>query len=106
MIDEAAKPLSKLADDVPEYPVVRDKIRCPNAKKVAVMRRVATRAKKAFEGVGKVLTIDGVRLTLDDGAWVLIRPSGTEPYIRITAEARYAERANALVKDAKELIGR
>jgi phosphoglucosamine mutase len=62
--------------------------------------------KRAFYGVGEVLTIDGVRLTLEDGAWVLIRPSGTEPYIRITSEAKSAERANALVNDMKKLIGR
>ena len=105
MIDEAAKSLSKLADGIPEYPIVRAKVRCPNARKTAVMKKVAARVKRAFYGVGEVLTIDGVRLTLEDGAWVLIRPSGTEPYIRITSEAKSAERANALVKDAKKFIG-
>jgi len=106
MIDEAAKPLSNLADGIPEYPIVRAKVRCPNARKATVMKKVAARVKRAFYVVGEVLTIDGVRLTLEDGAWVLIRPSGTEPYIRITSEAKSVERANALVKDAKKLIGR
>jgi len=30
---------------------------------------------------------DGIRIT-GSGGWILIRPSGTEPYIRITAEGR------------------
>jgi phosphomannomutase/phosphoglucomutase len=40
-------------------------------------------------------TIDGYRLDFGDG-WVLVRPSGTEPLIRIYAEARSAERAVTL----------
>ncbi|MEK7713234.1 MAG: phosphoglucomutase/phosphomannomutase family protein, partial [Deltaproteobacteria bacterium] len=37
--------------------------------------------------VDKVVTIDGTKLILSDGSWVLIRPSGTEPVVRLYAES-------------------
>lgn len=36
----------------------------------------------------KIDKIDGIRITLKDKSWILVRPSGTEPYIRIRAESR------------------
>jgi alpha-D-glucose phosphate-specific phosphoglucomutase len=36
--------------------------------------------------VGKISTLDGVKYLLDDGSWLLIRPSGTEPVLRVYAE--------------------
>ena len=106
LMDEAAKPFSELVDEVPEYPIVREKVRCPNERKTVVMKKASARAKKAFKDVEDISTVDGVRLMLSDGSWVLVRPSGTEPFIRITAEAKTVERVNALVKAAKKLIGR
>ena len=52
----------------------------------------------SFDDVVDVNTIDGVRLTFSDDSWVLIRPSGTEDYIRVTLEAKTIENAN-LIRD-------
>ncbi|AKH96657.1 phosphoglucosamine mutase [Halanaeroarchaeum sulfurireducens] len=57
---------------------------------------------EAAEGA-EYTTIDGYRLDYGD-AWVLARPSGTEPVVRIYAEARERSRAATLVEDVKERL--
>ena len=39
----------------------------------------------------RVDTMDGIKFYMNDGSWLLIRPSGTEPVLRIYAEAHSAE---------------
>jgi phosphoglucosamine mutase len=52
-----------------------------------------------------ITTIDGVRIGFDDG-WVLIRASGTQPLIRLTAEARDPDRADDLLDTARSVVSR
>jgi len=47
--------------------------------------------------------VDGVRLDLIDG-WTLIRPSGTEPVIRITVEAKMRKRAKELLERSSRFV--
>ena len=47
---------------------------------------------------------DGLQLTFDDGAWVLMRPSGTEPVVRIYTEAATMAESQKLAKDARAWI--
>jgi phosphomannomutase len=47
--------------------------------------------------VTQVNTLDGVKYTLADESWLLIRPSGTEPVLRVYAEAREPGRVEALL---------
>jgi phosphomannomutase len=49
---------------------------------------------------------DGLLLELGDGSWVLIRPAGTEPKLRIYAEAVSSRQLLALVREARRLIRR
>ncbi len=55
--------------------------------------------------VQQVDRTDGIRLVLQDGAWVLFRLSGTEPLLRIYAEAESPERVQHLIADAGSLLG-
>jgi len=47
--------------------------------------------------VSEVLTIDGVKYILADDSWLLIRPSGTEPVLRLYAEGRSSDLVKALL---------
>ncbi|NTV13401.1 MAG: phosphoglucomutase [Desulfobulbaceae bacterium] len=52
----------------------------------------------------EILAIDGRKLILDDGSWLLIRPSGTEPKVRFYVEARSADGCQALIDTAQRLL--
>jgi phosphomannomutase len=54
--------------------------------------------------VARTDRIDGLRLTFDDGAWVLIRPSGTEPLVRIYTESGSAAKSQVLAEEARVWI--
>ncbi len=53
--------------------------------------------------VEDVQTTDGVKYYLDDGSWLLIRPSGTEPVLRVYAEAPNDGRVKALLNFGEEM---
>ncbi len=91
------EPLSSLADEVPDYALVKTKVACPSEQKQAVM--------EAFiDGeAGEVDTTDGAKLYFDD-AWVLVRPSGTEPIIRVYVEASGQQRAEELAGRYKKRV--
>jgi len=50
------------------------------------------------EKVVRVDTMDGIKFYMSDNSWLLIRPSGTEPVLRIYAEARTTEAVKALLE--------
>ncbi|HSH14179.1 MAG TPA: phosphoglucomutase, partial [Desulfurivibrionaceae bacterium] len=50
--------------------------------------------------IAEVLAIDGRKLIFDDGSWLLIRPSGTEPKVRFYVEARSSDGCQDLVDTA------
>ena len=90
--------LAEQVDSIDTYPLVRESIAVDD--KAAVMERVAEDVQAAFEHVE---TIDGVRAETDEG-WVLIRASGTQPLVRVTAEARTESAAKRLRTDAVDRV--
>ncbi len=56
--------------------------------------------------VVKTRTDDGLKLFFTDGAWLLIRFSGTEPTLRLMAEAKTKKEAEALIGYAREYFGK
>ncbi len=51
-----------------------------------------------------VRTLDGVKYIFSDDSWILFRPSGTEPVLRMYVEARSHDVAGKLLKGGEELI--
>ncbi len=50
-----------------------------------------------------VNSLDGVKYLFDDNSWLLIRPSGTEPVLRVYAEAREPEMVEALLAHGRSV---
>ena len=92
--------LAALVDDLPAYPIRRDSVR--TEAKNAIVDRVEALADAEFDDVS---TLDGVRVETDAG-WFLVRASGTEPLVRLTAEARSSDDADALFETARDLVER
>lgn len=65
-----------------------------------------TSAFKEFEGrkIARVDRTDGLKLVFDDDSWVLMRPSGTEPLVRVYAEAETPAKSNQMAEGARKWI--
>ena len=96
--------LSDLLDEIPSYPNIREKITCSKEAKIRVMENMEELLKSEFDDICDVNSIDCVRLTFADDSWVLVRPSGTEDYIRITLESRDAQRAEDIKESCVKII--
>jgi phosphomannomutase len=56
--------------------------------------------------VASVHLLDGIKLLLSDGSWILFRESGTEPVARVYVEAASDEAVRALSEAGRELLSR
>ncbi|WP_319549750.1 phosphoglucomutase [Desulfogranum marinum] len=54
--------------------------------------------------IEQVIDIDGRKMILEDGSWIMIRPSGTEPKVRFYVEARDAQETALLTKSAHSML--
>ncbi|MCX9011482.1 MAG: phosphoglucosamine mutase [Candidatus Methanoperedens sp.] len=89
--------LAGLVDSIPEYPVKRGAFACSDKK------RAMEEIMQKLSGLGEINTLDGIRVDTGDG-WVLVRPSGTEPKIRITVESK--NRCEELYAEASGIVSR
>ena len=99
----AERPLSKMLDDLPSYPVHRESFKFEAKKKAGILSTLES-SMRSLE-CDQLLTLDGFRAEYPDG-WFLIRPSGTEPKIRLTIEARNKDELERLVLVARTVLGR
>ncbi len=85
---ETGKPLSQLAAEIPAYQMSKQKVECSKRSVAPVLKKLAE------EEALQVDTQDGVKLDFADG-WVHVRPSNTEPIVRVYSEARTQAEAQA-----------
>ncbi len=82
---------------IPKYPIIRKKFPCKD--KSGAMEKITRKIK--ITGTKNIL--DGLRIDFP-GGWLLIRPSGTEPAIRLTLECKDGKRLKILQKELEGLI--
>lgn len=99
------KKISQLISALPEYHNYKMKVECASEKKKEAMERLKEQIKNAQ---GEKNYIDGVRIDFNEHEWVIARPSGTENFIRIFAEAKTLEKAEKICKEyeikVKEIV--
>lgn len=98
MLAERGKSMSELARELPQYYPIKTKIRASREEALCAVEAV----KRLYSGLRRI-EIDGVKVFGED-FWVLVRPSGTEPVVRIMLEARSPERATQILNEVKQAI--
>jgi mannose-1-phosphate guanylyltransferase / phosphomannomutase len=92
------KPLSELVQGLPESTVVHRQVRCPWARKGAVMRVLTERMKGK-----KVDTLDGIKV-FEERGWAQVLPDPDEPLVHVYAEGKTPDDAAALEDEFLQLV--
>jgi len=93
VLSKRGEKLSEIVDSLPKYPRIPIRnYECPDERKFRVVEELA----REFAEMGyETITIDGVKIVEDEG-WFLVRPSNTQPLIRLTVEAKNDEALHKL----------
>ncbi len=97
-VTQSGRSLRQLAAELPRYHMVKDKIARPDTS----WESAAERLRRQFPGLA-VDSADGLRFS---GAeeWLHVRPSGTEPVVRVIAESPTEARTRALIEEARRAL--
>ncbi|HSV41878.1 MAG TPA: hypothetical protein VLH13_00535, partial [Methanomassiliicoccales archaeon] len=95
--------LSQMIDALPSYPSMRESFLFQAQERDIVRGKIA--AEMNLVKCQRLITVDGFRAEFDDG-WFLVRLSGTEPKVRVTAEARHKDEVDRLLNIARNIVKR
>jgi len=98
LLAERKQTVSECIKSLPLYEVRKDKM--PISGDLEVMY---SKMKNQFSDA-KVNELDGLRLDFSDSSWIHLRPSNTEPIIRLIGEAKTKERIDELFEEVKRII--
>jgi phosphomannomutase len=82
----------------------RQSFDCPDDRKQPVIDALSGAPPAEIDGVPveSTTSVDGVKFFLEDGTWLLVRPSGTEPKLRVYAEAASRNRVDELLAAGRQ----
>ena len=93
------RPLSKLLDSLPKFHMVKEKIPCKEGAKDRAIEALKTKLKGRISS-----TLDGIRVDMEGRGWVLVRASGTEPFLRLYAEAKTESQLQEILDEFRPLV--
>jgi phosphomannomutase/phosphoglucomutase len=100
ILSQSRIPLSEIIDNIPKYPSATLNVPCADEIKFKVVGNL----KAEFQAKGfRILDIDGVKARNEQG-WVLLRPSNTEPLVRIFAESKTQTSLKQLLELAEKML--
>ncbi len=102
-LEETNQSMSQFVSTAPEFPLKRRNIPCPNNLKLKVLKEASETLPKSFDDVKKQTKVDGLRLDLTKG-WLLLRPSGTESYVRLTVEGETVKEVEDIMIKVTEYV--
>ena len=100
MLELLAKSESNLSENIGKLPpnfTTKTKIDCSAEESIIVIEQLL----KEFPDSD---TTDGIKIQVDSDNWVMIRPSGTEPIVRIYGESNSKQNLDSLISDFVEKI--
>ena len=103
LLARRSQPLSRIVDGLPRYAMLKQKVEIDQADRDKVVDRLAPALTERFADA-EVNRADGVRLDWPD-RWVHVRPSNTEPILRVIAEAPTEADAQELAQDVRQALG-
>jgi len=83
------------------YYQIREKIEADSNFHDKIIEEVNSKFSKEYS---ETSTLDGIKGTIDEDSWVLIRKSNTEDLIRVSAESNDEEKCKKIIKDTLELV--
>ena len=98
--------VARLLDEHGDVHQNRIGLSCPDSEKARVLSELEGDLPDSVAGrkVSEVVTIDGFKILLEDGSWILVRPSGTEPKLRVYAEAESESGVGELLETGRALV--
>lgn len=78
----------------------KSKFECPNYKKKKIMSILENKSSQE----GKIDRTDGLKIWIDNQTWILLRPSGTEPLIRVFSESDAEEKLEAVYRKYEAFV--
>jgi phosphomannomutase len=95
----SGKTISELRKEVPRYYMIKDKIDGTQEQAYHIIKQL----KKSYWNRGEISLLDGLKIQLEN-CWIHIRPSNTEPIIRVIVEAKSKEEAERTASQFKKEI--
>ena len=92
LLATSEKSLYENITSLPPSFTTKDKVACPSEN----VPKLISSLKNEFPNSD---TTDGIKITIDPKNWVMIRPSGTEPIVRVYAESENSEKLNELISE-------
>ncbi|MBL7074001.1 phosphoglucosamine mutase [candidate division KSB1 bacterium] len=97
-LSDSGETISQLVSQLPHYVMVKRRMKVDEADPKVVIRKLREKYSKE-----RLDLTDGIRIDRNEG-WVHVRPSNTEPVLRIFAEAKTQKKAENLVREIKALM--